>query len=78
MVFRADACGAPCRGASRSLRRPEWHDFGPSFASEQLTKRHDPAEWENGGHLHGAAWHVRGGAASGPKRRTYWITCKQP
>jgi transposase len=23
------------------LRQPEWHDFGPTFASEQLAKRHD-------------------------------------
>jgi hypothetical protein len=23
------------------LKQPEWHDFGPTFASEQLTKRHD-------------------------------------
>src|ERR1700674_325253 len=22
------------------LRQPEWHDFGPTFASEQLAKRH--------------------------------------
>src|ERR1035437_5403921 len=22
------------------LKQPEWHDFGPTFASEQLTKRH--------------------------------------
>ena len=22
------------------LRRPEWHDFGPTFAAEQLGKRH--------------------------------------
>ncbi len=23
------------------LRQPEWHDFGPTFASEQMAKRHD-------------------------------------
>src|SRR5665811_926089 len=23
------------------LQQPEWHDFGPTFASEQLSKRHD-------------------------------------
>ena len=23
------------------LKQPEWHDFGPTFASEQLAKRHD-------------------------------------
>jgi hypothetical protein len=22
------------------LRQPEWHDFGPTFAAEQLAKRH--------------------------------------
>src|SRR4029453_2348627 len=22
------------------LKRPEWHDFGPTFAAEQLAKRH--------------------------------------
>src|SRR5438309_6979310 len=22
------------------LRQPEWHDFGPTFASEQLARRH--------------------------------------
>ncbi len=26
--------------AMRALRQPEWHDFGPTFASEQLAKRH--------------------------------------
>src|SRR5208283_2756025 len=25
------------------LRRPEWHDFGPTFAAEQLGKRHQIA-----------------------------------
>ncbi len=23
------------------LKQPEWHDFGPTFASEQLAKRHE-------------------------------------
>src|SRR5215208_7683102 len=23
------------------LKQPEWHDFGPTFASEQLARRHD-------------------------------------
>jgi len=26
--------------AIRVLKQPEWHDFGPTFASEQLAKRH--------------------------------------
>lgn len=26
--------------AVRVLRQPDWHDFGPTFASEQLAKRH--------------------------------------
>src|SRR5712692_8193949 len=26
--------------ALKILRQPEWHDFGPTFASEQLAKRH--------------------------------------
>jgi len=26
--------------AMRVLRQPDWHDFGPTFASEQLSKRH--------------------------------------
>jgi len=26
--------------AMKILRHPEWHDFGPTFASEQLAKRH--------------------------------------
>src|SRR5579864_5641461 len=26
--------------AMKILQRPEWHDFGPTFASEQLAKRH--------------------------------------
>jgi transposase len=26
--------------AMEILKRPEWHDFGPTFASEQLAKRH--------------------------------------
>jgi hypothetical protein len=28
------------RRALRMLRQPDWHDFGPTFASEQLAKRH--------------------------------------
>ena len=27
--------------AIQLLKQPEWHDFGPTFASEQLAKRHD-------------------------------------
>jgi hypothetical protein len=27
--------------AMQHLAEPEWHDFGPTFASEQLAKRHD-------------------------------------
>ena len=27
--------------AMRVLKQPEWHDFGPTFASEQLAKRHN-------------------------------------
>src|SRR5574341_1165420 len=27
------------RKALRLLRQPDWHDFGPTFASEQLCKR---------------------------------------
>src|SRR4051794_41878696 len=26
--------------AIEALKDPEWHDFGPTFASEQLAKRH--------------------------------------
>ena len=26
--------------AMEILKRPDWHDFGPTFASEQLAKRH--------------------------------------
>ena len=29
------------RRAVEALKNPEWHDFGPTFASEQLAKRHD-------------------------------------
>ncbi len=29
------------RQAAGCLKPPEWHDFGPTFASEQLAKRHD-------------------------------------
>src|SRR5215471_18541721 len=28
------------RQAVAILRKPEWHDFGPTFAAEQLAKRH--------------------------------------
>jgi hypothetical protein len=28
------------RQALAILRKPEWHDFGTTFASEQLAKRH--------------------------------------
>ncbi len=27
--------------ATKILRDPHWHDFGPTFASEQLAKRHN-------------------------------------
>jgi hypothetical protein len=27
--------------AIEALKDPDWHDFGPTFASEQLAKRHD-------------------------------------
>lgn len=27
--------------AVQILKQPEWHDFGPTFASEQLAKRHN-------------------------------------
>ena len=27
--------------AIKLLKQPEWHDFGPTFASEQLAKRHN-------------------------------------
>src|SRR3954454_1295000 len=29
------------RQALAILRKPEWHDFGPTFAAEQLAKRHE-------------------------------------
>src|SRR5258708_19478417 len=29
--------------AMRILQQPDWHDFGPTFASEQLAKRHEIA-----------------------------------
>jgi transposase len=28
------------RQALTILKKPEWHDFGPTFAAEQLAKRH--------------------------------------
>jgi len=28
------------RQAPAILKQPEWHDFGPIFAAEQLAKRH--------------------------------------
>jgi len=28
------------RQALAILRKPDWHDFGPTFAAEQLAKRH--------------------------------------
>src|ERR1700704_3757184 len=28
------------RKALAILKQPDWHDFGPTFAAEQLTKRH--------------------------------------
>ena len=30
--------------ALRTFQQPEWHDFGPTFAAEQLAKRH----WDRG------------------------------
>ena len=27
--------------AVKIMQQPEWHDFGPTFASEQLAKRHE-------------------------------------
>src|ERR1017187_1569617 len=28
------------RKALKILKQPDWHDFGPTFASQQLAKRH--------------------------------------
>ena len=33
-------CEATLKQAIELLRQPDWHDFGPTFASEQLAKRH--------------------------------------
>jgi hypothetical protein len=32
---------AKTQSRAMAVPQPEWHDFGPTFASEQLAKRHD-------------------------------------
>lgn len=41
------------------LKQPDWHDFGPTFASEQLAKRHDihvSKETVRGWMIEGGLW----------------------
>ena len=45
--------------AMECLRQPEWYDFGPTFASEQLAKRHDiqvSKETVRGWMIEGGLW----------------------
>src|ERR1035437_10105772 len=56
------------------LKQPEWHDFGPTFASEQLAKRHSievSKETVRG-------WMVAAGLASRVRSpmasRSHWLT----
>lgn len=45
--------------AMEYLRQPDWHDFGPTFASEQLAKRHDihvSKETVRGWMIEGGLW----------------------
>ena len=45
------------------LKQPEWHDFGPTFASEQLGKRHNIRRQGNGARLDGGGRAVEGAVA---------------
>jgi biotin operon repressor len=45
--------------AMEILKQPDWHDFGPTFASEQLAKRHDlhvGKETLRGWMIHAGLW----------------------
>ena len=38
--LQSQAAGETQRQALTILKQPDWHDFGPTFAAEQLAKRH--------------------------------------
>src|ERR1700675_542134 len=56
--------GTPTRNrAIELLQQPEWHDFGPTFASEQLAKRHQiqvGKETLRGWMIEAGLWQPRG------------------
>ena len=54
------------------LKQPEWHDFGPTFASEQLAKRHDiRREQRDGTQLDGGGRAVEGASAQSGEKH-FW------
>jgi transposase len=56
------------------LKRPDWHDFGPTFASEQLGKRHDIQVGKET--LRG--WMVQAGLWQPGSRRIQEVHCWRP
>ena len=56
------------------LKQPEWHDFGPTFASEQLAKRHDLQVGKET--LRG--WMIEAGLWKPGERRIEQVHCWRP
>jgi hypothetical protein len=55
------------------LRRPEWHDFGPTLAAEELDKRHrievgerNAGRMDDRGRIVPAAFAIHGGLTGAP------------
>ena len=62
------------RKALAILKQPDWHDFGPTFAAEQLTKRHQIEVGKET--LRG--WMIEAGLWKSKSRRLQEVHCWRP
>ena len=60
--------------ALQILKQPEWHDFGPTFASEQLAKRHQIEVSDETLR----AWMIRAGLWKSRSRKLEAVHCWRP
>jgi len=60
--------------ALQILKQPEWHDFGPTFASEQLAKRHQIEVSDETLR----AWMIRAGLWQSRSRKLEAVHCLRP
>src|SRR5260370_7635925 len=56
------------------LKQPEWHDFGPTFASQQLAKRHGIEV----SHETVRPWMIEAGLWKPKSRRLHQRPCSRP